>query len=88
MSSSGRNSELHQKHVGEEFVHHLHEVKGRLNRFPSACVGDLVIATLKKVKPDLLKMVMPAGIVRRRKPWSRKDGVSSCTLKIPISFIS
>ncbi|KAK2991705.1 hypothetical protein RJ640_019497 [Escallonia rubra] len=30
---------------------------------------------VKKVKPDLRKKVMPAVIVRQRKPWRRKDGV-------------
>ncbi|PHT61093.1 60S ribosomal protein L23 [Capsicum annuum] len=53
-------------------------VKGigaRLNRLPSACVGDMVMATVKKGKPDLRKKVMPAVIVRQRKPWRRKDGV-------------
>lgn len=50
-------------------------IKGRLNRLPSACVGDMVMATVKKGKPDLRKKVMPAVIVRQRKPWRRKDGV-------------
>ncbi|KAK2966167.1 hypothetical protein RJ640_026818 [Escallonia rubra] len=50
-------------------------MKGRLNRLPSACVGDMVMATVKKGKPDLRKKVMPAVIVRQRKPWRRKDGV-------------
>ncbi|KAK9726433.1 hypothetical protein RND81_05G214800 [Saponaria officinalis] len=47
-------------------------VKGRL---PSACVGDMVMATVKKGKPDLRNKVMPAVIVRQRKPWRPKDGV-------------
>ncbi|CAA2979430.1 60S ribosomal L23 [Olea europaea subsp. europaea] len=50
-------------------------IKGRLNRLPSACVGDMVMATVKKGKPELRKKVMPAVIVRQRKPWRRKDGV-------------
>ncbi|KAI5587988.1 hypothetical protein POPTR_011G127250v4 [Populus trichocarpa] len=50
-------------------------IKGRLNRLPSACVGDMVMATVKKGKPDLRKKVMPAVIIRQRKPWRRKDGV-------------
>ncbi|KAF6175559.1 hypothetical protein GIB67_007869, partial [Kingdonia uniflora] len=33
-------------------------IKGRLNRLPSACVGDMVMATVKKGKPDLRKKVM------------------------------
>ncbi|KAK7834774.1 60s ribosomal protein l23 [Quercus suber] len=51
-------------------------IKGRLNRLPSACVGDMVMATVKKGKPDLQK-VLPAVIVRQHKPWRRKDGVSN-----------
>lgn len=50
-------------------------IRGRLNRLPEACVGDMVMATVKKGKPDLRKKVMPAVIVRQRKPWRRKDGV-------------
>ncbi|CAN6566417.1 unnamed protein product [Malus baccata var. baccata] len=50
-------------------------IKGRLNRLPSACVGDMFMATVKKGKLDLQKKVLPAVIVRQRKPWRRKDGV-------------
>ena len=47
----------------------------RLNRLPSAACGDMVMATVKKGKPELRKKVMPAVVVRQRKPWRRKDGV-------------
>ncbi|KAJ3210968.1 60S ribosomal protein L23 [Clydaea vesicula] len=50
-------------------------IKGVLNRLPSAGVGDMVLATVKKGKPDLRKKVMPAVVVRQRKAWRRKDGV-------------
>lgn len=53
-------------------------VKGfgaRLSRMPAAAVGDMVMATVKKGKPDLRKKVMPAVVIRQRKPWRRKDGV-------------
>ncbi|KAL9674011.1 hypothetical protein QQ045_030275 [Rhodiola kirilowii] len=40
---------------------------GRLNRLSSACVGDMVMATVKKGKLDLRKKVMPAVIVRQCK---------------------
>ncbi|CAN6647174.1 large ribosomal subunit protein uL14B [Trichomonascus vanleenenianus] len=53
-------------------------VKGtgaRLNRLPAAGVGDMVIATVRKGKPELRKKVMPAIVVRQSKPWRRKDGV-------------
>ena len=36
-------------------------IKGRLNRLPSACVGNMVMATVKKGKPDLRKKVLEPG---------------------------
>lgn len=53
-------------------------VKGigaRLNRLPAAGVGDMVMATVKKGKPELRKKVMPAVVVRQSKPWRRSDGI-------------
>merc|ERR1711991_65071 len=47
----------------------------RLNRYPSAATGTMVMATVKKGKPDLRKKVMPAIVVRQRMPWQRKDGM-------------
>ncbi|CAD7702374.1 unnamed protein product [Ostreobium quekettii] len=47
----------------------------KLNRLPSAACGDMVMATVKKGKPDLRKKVLPAVVVRQRKPWRRKDGM-------------
>ncbi|CDR96873.1 ribosomal protein L14p/L23e, putative [Babesia bigemina] len=43
-------------------------------RLPSAAVGDMVLATVKKGKPDLRKKVHPAVIVRQRKAWRRREG--------------
>jgi len=50
-------------------------IKGRLNKLPAAGVGDMVMATVKKGKPELRKKVTTAVIVRQRKAWRRKDGV-------------
>ena len=47
----------------------------RLNRLPKAAIGDLVLATCKKGKPELRKKVTPAVVVRQRKPWRRKEGI-------------
>mmetsp|Transcript_38923 Transcript_38923/g.84918 ORF Transcript_38923/g.84918 Transcript_38923/m.84918 type:complete len:141 (+) Transcript_38923:73-495(+) len=47
----------------------------RLNRLPKASVGDMFLGTCKKGKPELRKKVMPAIIVRQRKPWRRREGV-------------
>merc|ERR1712079_838930 len=50
-------------------------IKGRLNRLPAAGCGDMFIATVKKGKPELRKKVMPAVVIRQRKPFRRKDGL-------------
>ncbi|GME77177.1 unnamed protein product [Ambrosiozyma monospora] len=53
-------------------------VKGtgaRLSRLPAASAGDMVMATVKKGKPELRKKVMPAIVIRQAKTWRRKDGV-------------
>merc|ERR1711868_151542 len=49
-------------------------IKGRLNRLPSAASGDLVMASVKKGKPELRKKVHPAVVVRQPKAFRRKDG--------------
>ncbi|GCE97168.1 60S ribosomal protein L23A [Zygosaccharomyces mellis] len=53
-------------------------VKGsgtHLNRLPAASLGDMVMATVKKGKPELRKKILPCIVVRQAKPWRRKDGV-------------
>lgn len=52
----------------------VYGIKGRLNKLPSATVGDLVMASCRKGKPELRKKVHPAVIVRQRKTWRRKEG--------------
>lgn len=49
-------------------------ISGRLNRLPSASVGDMILCSVKKGKPELRKKMMPAIVVRQRKAWRRKDG--------------
>ncbi|KAK3597224.1 hypothetical protein CHS0354_004976 [Potamilus streckersoni] len=56
------------------YVIAVNGIKGRLNRLPAAAVGDMIVATVKKGKPELRKKVMPAVVVRQRKPIRRKDG--------------
>ena len=46
-------------------------VRGRV---PSAGVGDLVLASVKKGKLEMRKTVVPAVIVRQRKEFRRPDG--------------
>ncbi len=48
--------------------------KTRKGRMPSAGVGDLVMASVKKGRPDMRKQVVFAIIVRQRRPFRRPDG--------------
>ncbi len=43
-------------------------------RSPSAAVGDLVMASVKKGKPEMRKQVVHAIIVRQKKEYRRPDG--------------
>ena len=47
-------------------------VKGRV---PGAGVGDMIIASVKKGRPDMRKTVVFAIVVRQRKEYRRPDGV-------------
>merc|ERR1711974_274648 len=57
------------------YVIAVNGIRGLLNRLPSAGSGDMIVATVKKGKPELRKKVMPAVVIRQRKPIRRKDGV-------------
>ena len=46
-------------------------VKGRI---PSAKVGDMILVSVKKGKPEMRKQVFPAVLVRQRKEYRRPDG--------------
>ncbi|KAF3623006.1 60S ribosomal protein L23 [Capsicum annuum] len=48
------------------YIISVNGIGARLNRLPSAFVGDIVMATVKKGKPDLRKKVMPAVIISLR----------------------
>ncbi|NHI93120.1 MAG: 50S ribosomal protein L14 [Candidatus Lokiarchaeota archaeon] len=48
--------------------------KTRLNRFPSAHVGDMVVCSVVKGTPEMRKQKVTAIIIRQRKPFRRKDG--------------
>ncbi|KAF7683320.1 60S ribosomal protein L23 [Astathelohania contejeani] len=47
---------------------------GRLNRLPCATVGDVVMATCKKGKPELRKKVVLGVVARQKRPIRRRDG--------------
>merc|ERR1719231_884814 len=56
---------------------HMMAVKGggtRLNRMPSASLGDMMLVSVKKGKPELRKKVLLAVVIRQRRAWRRKDG--------------
>ncbi|MES1916617.1 MAG: 60S ribosomal protein L23 [Cercozoa sp. M6MM] len=57
------------------FIIAVKGIQGRLNRYPKAAVGDMVMCSVKKGKPELRKKVMPAIVVRQRKAFRRKDGM-------------
>ncbi len=48
--------------------------KGVLNRFPSAGIGDLIVTSVKKGRPDMMKQVILAVIVRQKKAYTRYNG--------------
>lgn len=50
-------------------------LKTRKGRLPAAGVGDLVMASVKKGRPDMRKQVVFAVIVRQKKSYRRPDGV-------------
>jgi large subunit ribosomal protein L14 len=50
----------------------------RLNRFPSATIGDIVVVTVKKGSPDIRKKIFKAVVVRQRMMVRRLDGTRVC----------
>ncbi|ODS43105.1 MAG: 50S ribosomal protein L14 [Candidatus Altiarchaeales archaeon IMC4] len=48
--------------------------KGVLNRMPAAGVGDMIIVSVKKGRPDIRKQVLKAVIIRQKKEYTRYDG--------------
>ena len=49
--------------------------RGVKNRYPKAGVGDMVIVTVKKGRPEIKKQVVKAVIVRQRKEFRRVSGM-------------
>jgi len=49
--------------------------KGTRSRPPQLGVGDVVIASVKKGKPDMVKKVVKALIVRQKKEFRRANGM-------------
>ncbi|MBU0527903.1 MAG: 50S ribosomal protein L14 [Candidatus Micrarchaeota archaeon] len=49
--------------------------KGTRRRNPTGGVGDVIIASVRKGKPDLVKKVIKALIVRQKKEFRRPNGM-------------
>lgn len=47
---------------------------GTKRRLPSAGIGDMVIVTVKKGSPEMRRQLLPAVIVRQKRPFRRPDG--------------
>ena len=56
-------------------VDHLHT---RLNRLPSASIGDVISCTVKKGKPEMRGTIMKAVIIRQKQIFRRIDGTRVC----------
>ena len=53
-------------------VKHLHGVR---RRFPAGGIASVVIASVKSGKPDMVKKVVKAVIIRQKKEYRRPNGV-------------
>merc|ERR1712098_158748 len=70
-----RRHELRRQHRSQVALRHRRRRYQRsFNRLPAAGSGDLVMASVKKGKPELRKKVHPAVVVRQSKAFRRKDG--------------
>lgn len=45
-------------------------------RYPSAGVADMIIVSVKKGTPEMRRQLMPAIIVRQKRPFRRTDGTT------------
>ena len=48
--------------------------KGVKRRSPSAAIGEMVVASVKKGNPEMRRQLVRAVIVRCRRPYRRADG--------------
>jgi large subunit ribosomal protein L14 len=49
--------------------------KGTRAKYPKVGIGDIVIASVKKGKPDMIKKLVKALIIRQKKEFRRANGV-------------
>jgi len=51
------------------------QIKTVRRQYPSGGVGDLVVVTVKKGRPEMKRQIFNAVIVRQRMPYNRPDGL-------------
>jgi len=56
-------------------VFSVHKIKTRKGRMPAAGIADLVMASVKRGRPDMRKKTVLAIIVRQKKEFRRPDGI-------------
>ncbi|MHC1590650.1 MAG: 50S ribosomal protein L14 [Candidatus Helarchaeales archaeon] len=49
-------------------------MKTRLNRYPAAHVGDMIVASVIKGTPEMRRQIVRAIVIRQKKPFRRPDG--------------
>ncbi|RJS83517.1 50S ribosomal protein L14 [Methanophagales archaeon] len=49
--------------------------RGVKNRYPKAGIGDMVIVSVKKGRPEIKKQLLKAVIIRQRKEYRRHSGM-------------
>lgn len=49
--------------------------KGKRGRLPQLGVGNVVVASVKKGKPDMVKKVIKALVIRQKKEYRRPNGM-------------
>ena len=54
--------------------------KGVKRRSPSAAIGEMVVASVKKGNPEMRRQLVRAVIVRCRRPYRRAWAIASWTL--------
>lgn len=59
----------------ELFIFGVKGAKGVRARYPSVGIGDVIIASVKKGNPDMVKKVVKALIVRQKKEFRRANGM-------------
>ena len=58
----------------EIFIFAVTKNQACLSRLPAASVGDHVLCSVRKGKPELRKKVLHSVVVRQRKHWRRREG--------------